>query len=334
MSNVTNRIISDVDDGIRIDKWFHQHYPALSHGHLQKMLRKGQVRLDGGRVKANHRVQAGQDVRVPPMPTPDTAPKKKPSHQQKITDADIAFIQSLVIHRDQHVIVINKPAGLVVQGGTGTHRHVDGLLAALVGKNEERPRLVHRIDKDTSGILVLATNTNAARKLTAAFKSKEARKLYWAAVVGVPSPPTGRIDIALSKAPVGDSSRGREQMVPDEDGGKRSITYYETLERAGQQIAWVAFYPVTGRTHQLRVHAMAIGHPIVGDGKYGGEEAFPLIDGLDRQAHLHSRAIQIPHPAGGKLEVSAPLPAHMVKTWRAIGFLEKDHDGIVDWPDM
>jgi 23S rRNA pseudouridine955/2504/2580 synthase len=333
MSEVTNQTVTDNDDGMRIDRWFHQHYPALSHGQLQKMLRKGQVRVDGGRVKSNHRIQTGQDIRVPPMPTAETAPKKNSSHQKVISDQDREFIQSLVIHRDIHVIVLNKPAGLAVQGGSGTHRHVDGMSAALVAKDEDRPRLVHRLDKDTSGVLVLATNANAARKLTAAFKSRDAKKLYWAAVAGTPSPSSGRINLALAKAPGGDSAKGREMMVPDETDGKKAITYYETLENAGRQVAWLAFYPVTGRTHQLRVHAMAIGHPIIGDGKYGGEEAFPLIDGLEPQLHLHARAIQIPHPGGGKLEVSAPLPDHMRRTWLSVGFLEADHSTIIDWPD-
>lgn len=333
MSEVVTRIVSNDDDGMRIDRWFRQHYPTLSHGHLQKMLRKGQVRLDGGRVKANHRVQVGQVVRVPPIPTPTSSPKKSPTHHKVISQEDRDLIQRLVIHRDEHVIVINKPAGLAVQGGSGTRRHVDGMLGALVHKNDDRPRLVHRLDKDTSGVLVVAVNANAARKLSSAFKSKEVRKLYWAAVNGAPSPASGRIDMALSKSSVNDSSNGREQMVPDESGGKRAITYFESLETAGRQIAWLALYPITGRTHQLRVHAVAIGHPIIGDGKYGGEEAFPLIDGLDPQLHLHARAVQFPHPTGGVLEISAPLPAHMQNTWKAVGFLENDHNGIIQWPE-
>ncbi len=334
MSDVTMSTVTAEDDGVRIDRWFRNHYPALSHGHLQKMLRKGQIRLDGGRVKASHRVMSGQEIRVPPMPLPETRPSVRSNQKRGISTEDREFMHDLVLYRDDHVIVMDKPAGLAVQGGSGTYRHVDGMLSALSGKNDERPRLVHRLDKDTSGVLVLAANAPAARHLTAAFKSKECRKLYWAAVVGTPSPSSGRVDLALSKAPGSSAAKGRELVVPDETGGKRAVTYYETLENAGRQLGWLAMYPLTGRTHQLRVHATAIGHPIVGDGKYGGEEAFPLIEGLDRQLHLHARAILLPHPKGGQIEITAPLPEHMKNTWNSVGFLENDHSGVIEWPDL
>jgi len=241
----------------------------------------------------------------------------------------------MVIYRDHHIIVLSKPSGLAVQGGSGTKRHIDGLLPALVEEGAERPRLVHRLDKDTSGVLVIAATIKAARMLTAEFRTRNAKKLYWALVAGAPRPGTGKIDLALSKAMIDDRSGGREQMIADEDDGKRAVTYYETLERAGQKLSWLALYPQTGRTHQLRVHMAEVGSPIIGDAKYCGDEAMPTEgEAISAKLHLHARAVSIPNPGGGILEVIAPLTGHMRDSWKFLGFQESDYATISEWPEF
>jgi 23S rRNA pseudouridine955/2504/2580 synthase len=340
MSKVELIEVASDDEGIRLDRWFRQHYPDVGQGQLQKLLRKGQIRLDGAKAKTSDRVVGGQIIRVPPM-SANTGKagddSKKNSVQQKapIPDYDRQFMNDMVIYRDHHVIVLNKPSGLAVQGGSGTKRHIDGLLPALVGEGAERPRLVHRLDKDTSGVLVIAATQKAARMLTAEFRTKDAKKLYWALVAGAPRPGTGKIDLALSKAMVDDRSGGREQMIPDEVEGKRALTYYETLERAGKKLAWLALYPQTGRTHQLRVHMAEIGSPIIGDGKYGGEESMPSEgESISSKLHLHARSVSIVNPGGGKLEVTAPLIGHMKDTWKFLGFQESEYAAILEWPEF
>jgi 23S rRNA pseudouridine955/2504/2580 synthase len=230
------------------------------------------------------------------------------------------MIRSAVLHKDDDLIVIDKPAGLAVQGGTNTERHLDALLDALRFDGQERPRLVHRLDRDTSGVLVLARSAAAAAKLAQAFRGRETRKIYWAAVVGAPRPRQGRIDQPLAKLP----GPAGERVAPDEEDGKRAVTYYRTVSHAGDKIAWVALQPVTGRTHQLRAHAVALGTPILGDGKYGGGAAHPAGVPQARKLHLHARALRLPHPSGGKLTVSAPLPPHMRETWAFFGFDESE----------
>jgi 23S rRNA pseudouridine955/2504/2580 synthase len=313
MGQVQSIAVAAADAEIRLDRWFKRHFPELPHGKLEQLLRTGQIRLDGKRVAARDRVAAGQIVRVPPLPA---AMPRPPAARPAEPDArDLKMIQSRVLHRDDDVIVIDKPQGLAVQGGTNTERHLDGLLDALKFGSEERPRLVHRLDKDTSGVLVLARHARAASALAAAFRSKAARKIYWAAVVGVPEPRQGRIDRRLAKLP----GRLGERVVPDDDG-KRAVTYYRTIAHAGDRVAWLALEPVTGRTHQLRAHCAAIGTPILGDGKYGGAATHVAGVPGNRRLHLHARALAIPHPTGGTLVVMAPLPPHMRETWDFFGF--------------
>lgn len=313
MSGVTTRTVTDAEDAIRLDNWFKQNFPELGYGRLQKLLRTGQVRVDGHRAKAGLRLEAGQSIRVPPI-SDEPAPKKRP---QELSDADIAFVRDLVIHKDPDVLVIDKPAGLAVQGGTGVTRHIDGLLDGLTYDAPERPRLVHRLDRDTSGVMVLARNRKAAAHLGRSFNGKAARKIYWAVTVGVPELNQGRIDLAIRKMP----ARGGEKMIVDQDEGKRAVTLYSLLERSGNRLAWLAFWPQTGRTHQIRVHAAAMQTPILGDGKYGGTDAFVQSDAVPRQLHLHAREISLPHPSGkGVLRVVADLPPHMRKTWSYMGF--------------
>jgi 23S rRNA pseudouridine955/2504/2580 synthase len=317
MSDVRTIEVAADESEIRLDRWFRRHFPELGHGRLEKLLRTGQIRLDGRRAAASDRVAAGQRVRIPPL---GAAPVTTPAPLRTPRPADAAMLQKAVLHRDDSVIVIDKPAGLAVQGGTNTERHLDALLDALRFDARERPRLVHRLDKDTSGVLVLARTAAAAAKLAAAFRGKEVRKVYWAVTVGVPKPRQGRIDLPLAKL----LRHGGERVVADEDDGKRAITHYRVVAHAGSKFAWVALEPVTGRTHQLRAHAAAIGTPILGDGKYGAAAAHPAGVPQARRLHLHARAIAFPHPDGGTVSVSAPLPPHMRETFAFFGFAESD----------
>jgi len=320
MSGVEKKRVAPGEDGMRLDRWFAAHYPGLSHVRLQKLLRTGQVRVDGGRAKANMRIEGGQEIRVPPLPEPaaeTAAPSEKP-----LTERDIEFVRGLVIHKDDDIIALNKPAGLAVQGGSGTTEHLDRLLDGLTFDKTERPRLVHRLDKDTSGVMLLARSRDAAAKLGRALKHRGARKLYWALVIGVPKPGQGEINLSLIKR----GGRGDERVhpaEPDDPEAKRAVTRYAILERAGRSLSWLAMTPITGRTHQLRAHAAAIGHPIVGDGKYGGAEAHPGGE-IPRKLHLHARRLTMPHPRGGIFDISAPLPEHMRKTWKLFGFDRQD----------
>ena len=318
MSGVQTVEVAREDDGLRLDRWFKKHYPGLTFGRLQKLLRTGQVRVDGKKAKeAKLRLEEGQSVRVPPLDKEKSAKSEKPA-EQRLTREQSEEVRSWVLHQDDHIIILNKPAGLAVQGGSGTKKHVDGMLGALKGDRTDKPRLVHRLDKDTSGVLVLARSQKAAQALTAAFRTKDVRKAYWAIVVGVPELPQGRIDLPLGKRP----GKSGDRMVVDEFEGKRAVTTFKTLDQAGRRAVWLEMEPVTGRTHQLRVHMQAIGTPILGDGKYGGGEAFLPGAEVAKQLHLHARAIRFPHPAGGQFEITAPLPEHMKITWAYLGFDE------------
>lgn len=316
MAGVETIEVQASEDGMRLDRWFKAHYPKLGHGALQRLLRTGQVRLDGSRAKANARVAEGQMVRVPPMS--DVRPPAKP----EVPPEHAALVRDLVIHRDRSVLALNKPPGLAVQGGSKTETHIDGMLGALTFEADERPRLVHRLDRDTSGVLLIGRTRKAAAALAKSFQSRRTQKTYWALVAGVPRPDRGRISMPLVKA----GKSGDQRMVPvrpDEDGAQSAETVYQVVDRAGNRFAWLALSPLTGRTHQLRVHLAEIGHPIVGDGKYGGELADPG-EGIERRLHLHARELLLDHPDGGELAVSAPLPAHMVASWSFLGFDEDD----------
>ncbi len=310
MSGVQSIAVAEGDDDIRLDRWFKRHFPELSHGRLEKLLRTGQVRIDGKRATAGDRLAQGQVVRVPPLQP--TTPKPEPA----VDAREAGKLQRLVLHRDDHVLAIDKPAGLAVQGGTGTPHHLDGMLDALRFGAVERPRLVHRLDRDTSGVLLLARTAAAAAALAEAVRDKDAEKIYWAIVVGVPQPRAGRIDRPMAKR----RGHGGERVALDGEDAQRAITDYRTLDTAGRRAAWLELAPVTGRTHQLRVHCGALGTPILGDGKYGGTGAFLPGAELPDQLHLHARRIRVPHPRGGVLEVSAPLPPHVRQTFRYLGF--------------
>ncbi|HDO51145.1 MAG TPA: RluA family pseudouridine synthase [Rhizobiales bacterium] len=314
MSDVELVEVASAEAGMRLDRWFRAHYPSIAHGALQKLLRTGQIRVDGGRAKANARLAAGQQVRVPPVKFDAVRPKAR----RGLSAEDRRFIQSLVIHKDKDILALNKPAGLAVQGGTGTTRHIDKLLDGLQFDASERPRLVHRLDKDTSGVLLLARNRAAASALGDTLKDRAAIKTYWALLKGVPSPRRGEISLRLVKK--GGAGAERIHIAEEgEAGAMKAITRYAVIEPAGSKLCWAALWPLTGRTHQLRVHLAAIGHPIVGDGKYGGSDAHPGGD-ISGKLHLHARKIEIPHPSGGNFRISARLPDHMLKTWKLFGF--------------
>lgn len=317
MSGVQSLEVSVQEAEVRLDRWFKRRFPALNHGRLEKLLRTGQVRVDGRRARANQRLVSGQIIRVPPLADDMPAATRQPATTAP-SARDAKELKNLVLYRDEDVIAINKPPGLAVQGGTGLHRHLDAMLGGLQFDALERPRLVHRLDRDTSGVLLLARNGRAAAKLSAAFRDKETRKTYWAVVAGVPKPAQGRIDLSLAKLP----GRAGERVGPNEEG-KRAITDYRMIDHVGKSAAWLELLPITGRTHQLRAHCAALGTPILGDGKYGGVEAFLPGREVSDQLHLHARAIEIPRPSGGVLSVIAPLPDHMRRTWKFFGFDEE-----------
>jgi len=310
--SVISLTVPPAEDDTRLDRWLKRRYPALTQGALQKMLRTGQIRVDGKRADANTRLTAGQELRIPPMPTKQ-APKAEP---KPISDAIVDELRARVLHRDDSVIVIDKPPGLAVQGGPGITKHLDGMLDALAFDGE-RPRLVHRLDRDTSGVLVLARNVSAAAHLARAFRGRDMEKTYWAIVVGEPEHPMGRISMALTRQ---GGPRG-ERTAPAEAGetGLRSVTEYKTLDVAKRRAAFLELHPQTGRTHQLRVHcAEALRCPILGDGKYGGEAAH--LEGISGSLHLHARSLRLPHPEGGWLDVTAPPPPHFEGTMGFFGF--------------
>jgi len=324
MSGVITMIVEPGDEGLRLDRWFKQRFPTLSHGRLERLLRTGQVRVDGARAKSGARLASGQAVRIPPLgeSEPSTA-KRGVRSAAPISDADIRLLRDAVLHEDDWVIALNKPPGLAVQGGSGQTRYLDAMLSAL-GEGGSEPRLVHRLDKDTSGVLLLAKSAAAARALTASFKSRRTQKVYWALVVGTPAVSRGLIDLPLAKQT---GPGGEKVAVSRGDDGKPAQTLYTVVSkrrvsrRSGPVLTWLLMMPLTGRTHQLRAHSEAMGIPVAGDGKYGGRKSIP--EGFGAELMLHAREIAIPHPDDGTtLRVAAPLPPHMAAMWRKLGFDE------------
>ncbi len=312
MSGVEIREVGAEEGELRLDRWFRRHFPELSHGRLEKLLRTGQVRVDGARVKAGHRLSPGQGIRVPPL---GALQPSSTSVRPPVDPADAAMLRNAVIYRDDEIIAIDKPPGLAVQGGSGTARHIDDMLDALCFDATERPRLVHRLDRDTSGVLLLARSAAVATRLGAAFRGHEIHKIYWALVVGVPDKAEGIIDAPLAKR-----AGAQGERVAVDKAGKPAITDYRIIDTVGERAAWLALAPRTGRTHQLRVHCVELGTPIVGDGKYGGAAAFLPAGGVARTLHLHARALELPRRRGPPLRLVAPLPPHMRETWRLFGF--------------
>lgn len=369
---VALKTVGEDEAGMRLDRWFKAHFPDLSFGHLQKLVRTGQVRVDGARVKTSTRLDPGQTVRVPPLggegepgeagsdsegkgaangaaigasgaksvsvakgasgakpvSTEKPSPKSARSSGQP---SDLEFLRSITLFEDKDVMVLNKPFGLAVQGGSGTYRHVDGMLEALRGKDGQKPRLVHRIDKDTAGCLLVAKSRLAASVLAKSFRSREARKIYWALVPGVPKPRQGRISTYLAREEAAERMRVARH---GEDEASHALTYYAVVDQAAQKMSWVSLKPVTGRTHQLRAHMAHIGHPILGDPKYFNIENWELPGGLQNRLHLLARRIIIPHPRGsGVIDVSAPLPPHMAQSFAVLGLDATQYDPILEAPE-
>jgi 23S rRNA pseudouridine955/2504/2580 synthase len=310
------RVVAD-ETGMRLDRWFQLHYPQLTHAYLNKLLRTGQVRVDGRRAKGNARLEAEQEIKVPPLDL-SLLTTDRPVEARPLTAQERRAFADMVIYEDDDVYVLNKPAGLAVQGGTRTVRHIDAMLLGLEAELGERPRLVHRLDRDTSGILVVAKRRSVASNLGKLFSTRSVLKVYWAAVKGVPKPAQGKIDAALIKAEGPQGDRVRAATAAERAESQRAVTYFAVIDKAPPTLAWVSLKPVTGRQHQLRAHMALIGHPILGDDKYGGTEGLPGT--IARKLHLHARRIAFPHPRGGTVDVTAPLPGYMRDTWQLVGF--------------
>ncbi len=315
MKEVKTLVVADGEDGSRLDRWLRRRWPHLGQAVIQKLARSGQIRVDGGRVKADSRLSAGSIVRIPPLPDPPP-----PGEVKRLNDRDVAYVRSLVLYEDDEVLALNKPAGLAVQGGTKTHHHIDKLLSAW-GEGLERPRLVHRLDRDTSGVLLLGKLPGAAAKLSGSFARRKARKTYWAVVLGSPKPAEGVIELPLMKTGVGD----REMVVaadPKDPRAEPAETEYVTVSRAGHRASWMALRPHTGRTHQLRAHMLSLGHPILGDPKYANDASRLLAPNLKLQ--LHARRIVTPHPSGGLIDVEAPISPELRAGFEMFGFHESE----------
>jgi 23S rRNA pseudouridine955/2504/2580 synthase len=354
-AGVTTTAVTEDEAGMRVDRWFKRRYPTLALSHLAKICRKGEVRVDGKRVETSTRLEEGQKVRVPPLKIEAPAsPAVKGASPE-----DAQALANMTLFEDKDLMVLNKPYGLATQGGSGQKRHIDGMLEALA-KGDSRPLLVHRLDRDTSGVLLIAKSRRMAADLGEIFRSRQAKKIYWSLVEGVPKPAQGRISLYLAKGAGMGDDRASGRRMPERDGQKRrdlekmrvarhgdedaqhSLTYYAIVDKVAPKCAWLSMKPLTGRTHQLRAHAEAIGHPIFGDPKYGHrpedevrrrDPLRAMPEGLERKLHLLARRLVLPHPKGGVLDVTAPLPDHMQKSWETFGFEAKQYDPIEDAPD-
>ena len=349
--------VTDDEDGMRLDRWFKRRIPTLSLSHLNKIVRTGQVRVDGARVRTATRLAPGQSIRVPPLNLEATPPGAATTVSQQ----DARDLRGMILYEDRDCLVLDKPFGLAVQGGSGTKHHIDGMLASLPNERGDRPALVHRLDRDTSGVLLVARTRKMAADLGEIFRSRQARKTYWAVVEGQPKPAQGRISLYLAKGEGMGDVRGkrvdgvdqvtRERLAArekmrvakhGEEDAQHSVTYYATIDKVPHRLAWLSMKPITGRTHQLRAHAEAIGHPIIGDPKYGlkpksdprrSDPLRQVPEGIERKLHLLARRLVLPHPRGGTLDVTAPLPPHMRASFDLLGFDAGAYDPIEDAPE-
>jgi 23S rRNA pseudouridine955/2504/2580 synthase len=328
-AGVQTVVVSADEAGMRVDRFLEARFPGLSFSHIQRIIRKGELRVNGRRAQPKQRLEAGQAVRIPPLRLDEPKPRAPGGEADAKTRE---FLKSITLHEDDDVLVLNKPMGLAVQGGSGTTRHLDGMLEVLRDAQGQRPRLVHRLDKDTAGCLLVAKTRFAASALAKTFRSRSARKIYWALVAGVPKPRQGRISTFLAKEEREDDSFMRIARH-GEEGASHAVTYYAVIDTAARQLAWLSLKPVTGRTHQLRAHMAHIGHPIVGDPKYFAKENWELPGGMQNRLHLLARRIVVPHPRGGIIDCTAPLPPHMQQSWNLIGFDAERYDPIVEAPE-
>ncbi len=318
MSEVKRHTVAADEEGMRLDRWFKVHFPQVTFAYLNKLTRTGQVRVGTARAKTNTRLKSGDEIRVPPLAF-DKRPADTPKADVKpLTREERRLFDSMVIHEDKDIFILNKPSGFAVQGGTKTHHHLDGLLMGLGKELGERPLLIHRLDRDTSGVIVVAKRRAVAASLGKLFATRNVKKTYWAIVKGVPKPQQGRIDVALIKARGLEGDRMRASREGEEEDEQHAVTQYAVIDKAGQVASWLSLQPTTGRQHQLRAHAAHIGTPIFGDNKYGGDEGLP--EGVTNRLHLHARRIVFPHPRGGTVDISAPLPEHMLATFEMLGF--------------
>jgi 23S rRNA pseudouridine955/2504/2580 synthase len=330
-TGVQQLVVTADENEMRIDRFLENRFPQLSFSHIQRIVRKGELRVNGKRADSKDRLEEGQTVRIPPL---KLEPQGERPRSLKADDDTLGFLRSITLYEDDDVIVLNKPAGLAVQGGSGTTRHVDQMLDVLIDKSGQKPRLVHRLDKDTAGCLVIAKSRFAAATLAKTFRSRSARKVYWALVAGVPRVRQGRVSTYLAREDAYDGDQRMAVAQHGDDGAMHAVTYYAVVETAAQKLGWLSLKPVTGRTHQLRAHAAHIGHPIVGDPKYFNIKNWELPGGIQNRLHLLARRIVLPHPRGkGTIDVSAPLPPHMRQSWNLLGFEDAHYDPIVDAPD-
>jgi 23S rRNA pseudouridine955/2504/2580 synthase len=325
-TSVQKLTVSVDEGGMRVDRYLEAKFPGLSFSHIHRVVRKGELRVDGKRVDGKDRLVAGQQVRIPPLRI--DPPKRAPTQDPAALDE----LKAMILYEDDDVLVLNKPYGLAVQGGSGMVKHVDGMLEAMRDRAGQRPRLVHRLDRETAGCLLVAKTRYAASAIARTFRTRSARKIYWALVTGVPKPRQGRVSTYLAKEEREDESLMRIARH-GEEGASHAVTYYAIVETAAQQLAWLSLKPVTGRTHQLRAHMEHIGHPIVGDSKYFRKENWSLPGGMQNRLHLLARRLVVPHPRGGMIDVTAPLPPHMQQTWNLLGFDVTRYDPIVESPE-
>jgi 23S rRNA pseudouridine955/2504/2580 synthase len=326
---VQNVAVTADESGMRVDRFLEARFPGLSFSHIQRVIRKGEVRVEGKRTQPKNRLVEGQSVRIPPLRLEQPKPRAGAGEGDEKTRE---FLKSITLYEDPDVLVLNKPMGLAVQGGSGTVRHLDGMLDVLRDAGGQRPRLVHRLDKDTAGCLLVAKTRFAAAALAKTFRSRSARKIYWALVAGVPKPRQGRISTFLAK-----EEREEESFMRiarhGEKGASHAVTYYAVIETSGPALSWISLKPVTGRTHQLRAHMAHINHPIVGDPKYFSRENWELPGGMQNKLHLLARRIVAPHPRGGVIDATAPLPPHMQQSWNLLGLDAARYDPIVEAPE-
>ncbi len=335
LAKVQSLVVAPDEDGMRIDRFLGARFPGLAFARVQSMIRKGELRLDGGRIKAYAKVAQGQTVRVPPLRADDDGVKPTTMGGAGAGNKNRDFIKSITLWEDDDVMVLNKPMGLAVQGGSGTERHIDGMLDAITAKDGQRARLVHRLDKDTSGCLLIAKTRFVAAALSKTFQTRAAQKTYWALVAGVPKVRQGRVSTFLAKDEEAQAVHEAKMKIADhgDEGAQHALTYYAVIEKAAKLTAWVSLKPVTGRTHQLRAHMAHIGNPIIGDAKYFDRNDWELLPGLQNKLHLMARRIRVPHPRGkGLIDVTAPLPPHMQQSWAVLNFDTEHYDPIDDAP--